>query len=342
MSPAARRLLLVLFLGPAVVGLVVLPSTAVLAQVAVPATLAVTGYVVEGTPVSVVDREAPALSTLSVDGVNLRRGGGSVTRPDAGMTALLRRAHHDGLRAELLLGNYDDGIGDFSPAVAARLLRHPSRRAAVARQAAGIVRSQGWDGVAVDLESLRRADAPGLTAFVAALQARLPARRTVSVCLMATTSAAGYRDLGYRLPTLAQRADRLALMAYDEHGPGWSGAGPVGGLRWQRASLAALLSRVPARKVDLGVGGYGYGWATSGAGSVLTVRAARAAAGSAATWVPAQGEWTATLPDGTVLWWSDARSWDRRVTMARNRGLHGMALWRIGSADPLPHPEHAA
>lgn len=46
-------------------------------------------------------------------------------------------------------------------------------------------------------------------------------------------------------------------------------------------------------------------------------------------------EWTATLPGGDVVWWSDSASYDRRRALATELGLHGLALWRLGSADRL-------
>jgi spore germination protein len=208
----------------------------------------------------------------------------------------------------------------------------------VADRLAVLAVGQGWDGVTVDLESLRRADADGLVLFVRRLRARLPAGTSISVDLMASTSVAGYHAAGYSLRPLAATADVLALMTYDEHGPTWSGPGPVGPLPWQRKALAALLTRVSPSKVDLGVAGYGYSWPTSGTGhdwSVAAIRKKVDDAGGVSQWLPKAGEWTATLPDGTVFWWSDRRSYDLRHDLAVEQHLHGLALWRLGSADPL-------
>ena len=44
-----------------------------------------------------------------------------------------------------------------------------------------------------------------------------------------------------------------------------------------------------------------------------------------ATWNTAAGEWTATLPNGEVLWWSDAKSLTARVALAHQYGLTGVA-----------------
>lgn len=309
---------------------------------AVSSSLAVTGYAEDGTSGSVVAREAHALTTVGVDGVTLHSDGASITRVDDGVQALERAAHAEGLRAELLVSNYDDTIGDFSPHIGSRLLRDPAHRRAVVAQLVALVDQQGWDGITVDLESLREKDGPGLTAFVAQLASDLPAEGSVSVDLMASITSAGYRQTGYQLAGLAAHADVLALMAYDRHGPTWSGPGPIGPLGWQRATLAALLDQVPAAKVDLGVAGYGYTWPAGPHqhdGRQVTVAGARkivAEDGATARWVARAGEWTATLHDGTAIWWSDARSWLLRVSLAENACLHGLALWRIGSADPLP------
>lgn len=302
----------------------------------------VTGYAEDGTAAKIVAREAHALTTVGVDGVTVSRNGGSVHAPDRGVDSLLRAAHANGLRAELLVSNFDDRIGDFSPAIGARLLRSPAHIGAVAGQLAGIVAQGGWAGVTVDLESLARKDGSGLTAFVQALQADMPSAKTVSIDLMASTRPAGYADHAYQLAPLAAAADVLALMAYDRHGPTWSGPGPVGPLPWVRTTLRALLSVVPADQVDLGVAGYGYTWPAPPHrhdGRTLTDAGARrlvANAGATPHWRPGAGEWTATLSDGTIVWWSDARSWLARVAVANDLHLHGLALWRIGSADPLP------
>ena len=97
---------------------------------------------------------------------------------------------------------------------------------------------------------------------------------------------------------------------------------------------------MPAAQVDLGVAGYGYTWSPRRArldGHARHRTAARAReAGVRPVWHARAGEWSARLPGGTVMWWSDARSFRQRERLARALGVHGLALWRLGSADPLP------
>lgn len=298
--------------------------------------LEVTGWILGSGSVAQVDRNASGLSTLSVDGLQLH--GRGTTGVDRRMRRLARRGHHDGLSTELLVSNYSNRLGDFDPAALHRLLSSPGRVRAVARAVARVVDAGPWDGANVDFEQVRRGDAAGLASFVRRLQADMPGRRTVSIDVSAGTSGAAYRDQGYALRALGRAADVVDLMAYDDHGPTWTGPGPIGPLPWQRRSLAALLHRVPARRVHLGVAGYGYTWPRQGTGRSLTDAGARRLVrrdGTTARWSARAGEWSATLSDGTVVWWSDRRSYRLRQRLARASGVRGLAVWRVGSADRL-------
>ena len=301
--------------------------------------LASTGYILGGTADRIVERDAHALTTLGVVGVTITPDGRDVSLPDRGTTHLLGTAHANGLRAELLVSNYSDLVGDFDSEAAAALLRHPKRVRAVAGTLAGVVTDQGWDGVHIDLEAMSRKDGAGLVQLAQELQARMAPEKTVSLAMQASTEPRGYRARGYRLAELDAALDTVALMTYDQHGPTWSGPGPIGALRWQRQAVATLLEVVPAAKVDLGVAGYGYSWPRQGTGRSLTVKQVRrmvAADGATPKWKAGPGEWTARLSNGTVLWWSDGRSYELRLDLATSLGLHGVALWRLGSTDPLP------
>jgi spore germination protein YaaH len=300
--------------------------------------LAVTGYAEEGTADSAIDASAAAMTTVGVDGVNINSAGTSVPAPDSGALSLLAKAHADNLRAEFLVGNYSNSIGDFDPNALDKLVSSTNHINSVVATLVNAVNSQGWDGVTVDFESILSKDTQGLVNFSTALKHAMPAGKTVSIDVTAFETAADYTANGYNLSALGSAVDRVALMAYDEHGPTWNGVGPIGGLPWQEACLQQLLTQVPAAKVDLGVAGYGYTWPASGTGVQVSDAQARqmvAGDGSTATWDSTQGEWTVTLKNGTVMWWSDAKSWPLRATLAQKYAVHGMALWSLGLSDPL-------
>jgi spore germination protein len=300
--------------------------------------LQVTGYAGDWASPATIDAQAPALTTVSIDGVDVALAGNAVATPTSGALQLLSTAHADGLRADLLVGN--DAVDSSATAVAGRLLRSPRHRTAVVGQLIGLVRTQGWNGITVDIEALAPGDAQGLVGFVAALRARLPKRDQLAVDVTATPTRAEYPELGYHLRGLSRVAD-VVLMAYDEDGP-WSGPGPIGGLPWQRASIAAVLHDVPRSRLVLGVAAYGYTWPRGAAvhrGVAVSDAQARrlaAQAGKLPRWIPAQGEWTVRLRNGTIVWWSDVRSYRRRLAMAAHDGLNGLAIWQLSSSDQLP------
>lgn len=296
------------------------------------------GYLVaDSAAAATLDRHLPAVTMVGIDGVILSATGDSVGELPRNAEALVAAAHARGLSAELLVSNYDGSVGAFSPKIATALLASPEHRSAVTAQLVSQVAAAGFDGVQIDLESLGAGDAAGLTSFAQQLRDALGAPRTVSMAVMAESSRPRYLGAGYDFARLKTILSRVVLMAYDQHGPTWSRPGPVGGLPWATASLDALISTgLPAGQIDLGVAGYGYSWPGNGSdGSQLSDDASRTLAGDLARYDTTQAEWTATLPDDTVVWWSDARSLRERRALAASRHLHGIAVWDLSLSDPL-------
>ncbi|WP_139166439.1 glycosyl hydrolase family 18 protein [Curtobacterium sp. UNCCL20] len=281
-----------------------------------------------------VSGAAPRSATIGIDGVTLTEDGAGLDDVPDGVGSLARTAATGGASPELLVSNYSDRIGDFSPAIGTALLGNAGHRTRVATALAAVAAREHVRGVQIDLESLRARDRAGLVAFAAALSdavhERLGAHATVSMAVMASTTADGYRDTGYDLRGLGAHVDRFVLMTYDQHGP-WSGPGTVGALPWaKRVVSAAEHQGLSARRIDLGIAGYGYVWGGSGDPQVSPASAATTA-GRAARWSATNGEWSARLDDGRELHWSDARSYRARVALAEDLGLHGVALWSLNT-----------
>lgn len=295
----------------------------------------VTGYVLADghTDAKAIGAAAGSVTDLGIDGATLAADGGAIAVPPA-VTTALGYAHAAGRPASLLLSNYDDGLQDFSPALASRMLDDDGHRAAVIAALAAQV-AAGWDGITIDLESLDPKDRGSLTAFVTQLKAALPATATFDIDVPAGTDPTDPYLQPFDLPSLAAQVDHVTLMAYDQHYAGGP-AGPVAGLSWFRSVVGAAVAQVPAGQLRVAIAGYGYRWKKGRATTNLTVKQARKAAGKRARWSPSQGEWTATLPGRTTLWWSDRRSVAARTAIAAAAGVQGIAVWRLGSADALP------
>ena len=307
----------------------------------------VEGYLlVDDDSVRHVAANAGLATMIGVFGATITGDGKSLIPPPDSAAAVVAEAHAHGLDAELLIANFDSALKDFSPGIGRALLTDPTNRTAVIGQLVDAVVAGDYDSVQLDIEYLAVDDAPGLTAFARELDAALdlvPGRGPgtaageipISIAVMSKGTPADYVAAGYDFAGLLPSVDRVVLMGYDQHGPSWSPPGPVGGLPWVNASLDALLtSGVPPASIDLGIGAYGYSWPGDGSpGTTLRITDARAIAHDRATYDAVQGEWTATLDDATVLWWSDERSRDLRMQLARARGLHGVAIWALASAE---------
>ncbi len=307
------------------------------ASSAAPGGLAVLGFQSDYSPARLIAENATALTVVGVDGVNLG-GPGGVSKPTAADRHQLAVAHAHGLPAVLLVANWSNAINDFSEPLAHATLGSAQRTDEAAAALANAVAGGDWDGVSVDLESLAPRDRAGLTRFVSDLRADLPVGDSLTICITAATSTAAYAAMGYDLPSLAASADQIVLMTYDDHGPWEKTPGPIGPLRWQRASVEALEQAVPADQIFLGVANYAYAWRPNRVDSLNDGQARRLAQRWHARprWIAAAGEWRAKLGDGSTVWWSDARSMRARLKLARTLGVHGVAVWSLGTGDPLP------
>lgn len=297
--------------------------------------LAITGFQEVGDPNSRIGHSAAALTTVGVDGVNLRASGREVGIPTTGARKALAVAHAHQLRGEFLMGNFS--AGDFAETRAHKLLTSAS---AISQVVSTLVRAevrQGWDGISVDLEALRGRDRAGLVAFLSALRAAMPAGSSLSICISNSVTAAGYRHRGYDLAGITAHVDRVILMAYDEHGTWENHPGPVGALRWQKRGLAVMARVVPRSRIDLGQAGYGYVWRPHRNYQVSDLQARKLVRHDHghAHYAHAAAEWVAHLPDGSTVWWADSRSYQRRAALAARQHLHGLAVWSLGLSDPL-------
>ena len=128
----------------------------------------------------------------------------------------------------------------------------------------GIVeRSKPFDGVQVDFESIGKADGTAYLNFLVAVKKALPKDKLFSVAVMARW--AGHKrknpDDAFDYPFIGMIADRVVVMAYDEHYSG-GGPGPVSSLPWCEKIYAYAVKTIPPGKLVMGIPLYGRGWQT--------------------------------------------------------------------------------
>jgi cellulose synthase/poly-beta-1,6-N-acetylglucosamine synthase-like glycosyltransferase/peptidoglycan/xylan/chitin deacetylase (PgdA/CDA1 family) len=146
---------------------------------------------------------------------------------------------------------------------------------------------------------------------------------------------------------LAQNADYVVAMIYDEHGE-QSAPGPITSITFLSDNLRRITRLVPPQRLVLGVGIYGYDWrtGTNTAESITNAEVMTLASGyrdeerpsDVIDFDPAALQPTFQYMDEDgrqhEVWFQDAVSVANAMTMARRHHLRGAALWALGEEDP--------
>ena len=284
--------------------------------------------------------EAGALDDLSLDWLQ-SRADGSVEAPrfDA---AFLEKAQKSGCTVGVTLTDYDQGLGTFDPSIPAAILASAASRRRHAEAVAEWCRTYEVDGVDLDWEALEASQRRSFTAFVRQLKRRLHADgRTLAVDVVPKT----YEPGGWSTPqaqdwkALGRIAAEVRVMTYNYSGS-WSGPGPLSPPGWMDSVLDFAETRIPDRKIVMGLGFYGRDWRGAQTTDLVwaDLRELRATHDPRSFRGPT-GELTLTYEtDGHshTAFFPDAKAIDVKVRMMlrehpRIRGVYG---WMLGQEQP--------
>ncbi len=114
-----------------------------------------------------------------------------------------------------------------------------------------------YDGVQIDFELVPPEDSEHYYSFLSELKARI-GRKILSVAIPARTR---YVKDAYEYERLAEIADRILIMAYDEH---WSTSAPgsIASIDWCGRIAAYGAQKIPPHKLIMGMPFYGRAWAS--------------------------------------------------------------------------------
>jgi spore germination protein YaaH len=146
----------------------------------------------------------------------------------------------------------------------------------------------------------------------------------------------------YNYGALAGVADRVRIMAYDEHAPG-TAPGAVAPYAWVEQVARYASSRMPLGKVELALPAYGYDFSAGQATSLTSQQAAQLAAQrhTGPRWDAAQAEETFSYGSRRhrhTVWYENAQAEIERARLARSAGFAGVDLWYAGGEDPVVWP----
>ena len=223
------------------------------------------------------------------------------------------------------------GPGGWDGAGSARLFADPAARARLSSGLAKWVADRHARGLVLDFEELPAPAMTGYIRFLHDLRAALPGGSVIAL-----TAPVG--DDAWPLRRLSQAADRIILMAYDQH---WQGgqAGPIAAQDWFVRHVRAAQGQVGGDRLIVALGSYAYDWHGGGADALSLDEAWLAAHDSQAMvqFDPFSGNAGFAYDEGDAhhrIWMLDAAaSWNEMQSL-RRMGLGSVALWRLGSEDP--------
>jgi spore germination protein YaaH len=256
---------------------------------------------------------------------------------------LVGQMHNRGIKVIPYLGNnWDQDLGRKCLA----------NRVAFANQLATIINTYNIDGVDIDLENLTDADRADLVDFIRILRSVLPANKIIAVAVACnpTGETRGWHG-SYDYAGLAQYADYLMMMTYEEHTQG-DPEGPVASYNFIESSIVYALSKIAKNKLVLGIPFYGRYWKqeASYGGYALTNSEAEylinnyesTVSWNAGTQTPVaqitikENDWKPTVLYKTMsagvydVWFENEQSIRAKLSLVRKYGLKGAGSWALG------------
>ncbi len=224
-------------------------------------------------------------------------------------------------------------------------------------QIAEYVKEYDLDGVNVDIENVTHEQRDQYTKLVRLLREKIPADKEISVAVAANPNnwQTGWHG-SYDYTALAQYADHLLVMAYDEHYEGGD-AGSVAGIDFVENSIKYALSKTSSDKIVIGIPFYGRVWSLDsnrivGKGvSSKTIQQILKNCESTVTYdeksQSVKAEFTVTKQSGNftvggdfvlepgkyVVWYEDDRSYQSKLSLINKYNLKGAGAWSLGQED---------
>ena len=259
---------------------------------------------------------------------------------DAEVRAVCRK---HGIRLIPLISNSSPAKG-FDADMIGAIVESDFLRTAHVRALTSLVVSHDYDGIEIDYEELHGRDRDAFSRFMTELSLALHAEgKLLAVAVHPKLSEPGddWGPMAHDYAALGAAVDSFRIMTYDHH---WATgrAGPVAPLPWFKSVLAFAASRVPGRKIMMGVPAYGYDWTgtNTGKSADVSARDAPALAGKNGARVERDGESNSphfsylSNTDEHQVWYEDARCLPEKLKSVRKAGAAGIALWKLGSEEP--------
>jgi cellulose synthase/poly-beta-1,6-N-acetylglucosamine synthase-like glycosyltransferase/peptidoglycan/xylan/chitin deacetylase (PgdA/CDA1 family) len=241
-----------------------------------------------------------------------------------------------------LVNNFDPITNQWQPEVTARFLADPAARQRFRNELMAFLATDQYRGITLDIEAFPESSRGDYKTLVQELYSDLQAKG------LKLYIAVPVNDKQFDYSAVAQFADGVILMNYDQHYPGGT-PGAVAGQDWFVQNLEDALTVIPREKIIAAIGNYGYDWANKPgqkkgtppeAVHNVSVQDAWLEAEEAETDIEFDGDemnpHIAYLDENNVrhdVWFLDGVTALNQMRAAQALGIDTFALWRLGSED---------
>ena len=188
---------------------------------------------------------------------------------------------------------------------------------------------EDYDGVQIDFEYVTADQKDNFISFLSDLKKTLPKEKILSVALPAKRSSSP--DDAYDYALISNIADRIIIMAYDEH---WSRSkpGPVASYEWCAKVAEYSSSIIPKEKLIMGLPLYGREWSRRSSRSVR-YNETRVLASKKRTQIYNSRNPFLVYKIGKsrkVIYFDNEFSLSEKLKLYRRKEIRNVSFWRIG------------
>lgn len=197
--------------------------------------------------------------------------------------------------------------------------------------------AETYEGLQIDWENIPRSDTERFFEMLRLVRAKLPREKILSVATKARMRT--LTDDPFAYAPLSEVADKILVMAYDEH---WSTSapGPIASTNWCKRIAEYAKTQIPPDKLIMGVSLYGrtwlsvpvrgQAWYSSGIERIKRENGVTEVSRDEYGIPHFSFKETATITG----WYDDAESLRIRCQMYSDVGIENIGFWRLGFETP--------
>ena len=261
---------------------------------------------------------------------SIRNGNGDMI--DRGNQNYIKKYNDLGIDVWAYLDN------SFDPEITHEALSNEKTRKKIINKTLELCKKYGMKGINIDFEHTKIDDRDYITDFVREFRQVAGEDFIITVDVTPQISADVTKE-PYDRKALAEIADYMVVMAYDQHWGSSDKAGSVAQYKWVEGSINVLFRNIPNKKMILGVPLYTRIWkedggkVTSKTISMDEVARIIASKGLKPVWdKESQQNYIEYQENGAdyKIWIEDANSLEKKVSLVNKYNLAGVGSWRLG------------